>query len=329
MPKKSGTTDAPAADAGQVATTTDQPAANDAATGDAATATAPATAATEESADEVEVTISAEGADLSTLFTSFVEAQDHFRTPRRSKTAEVKDANNKVIYSYKYADLDEIVKAIRPALRAHKLGFYQLVSTDQAKVTVRTVLVHGPTGMKLESDALSLMAQSAKAQHIGGAITYARRYSLATFMGVAAEDDSDAMEEMNTGGRRQVHVPDDEQIPAQGRARNSAAQAPARQQTQGGSAPYKGEKDTRPGAAATGGTKPRTKIGKGDQAHYDGCITVKQIKRMFGVAGEHGVTAEQLRDFLADGGIKASEDIPVDRYDGIISAIEAGHVNVK
>lgn len=317
MAKKENTKDAPGE--GQVATTeAEQPATNAATTSEATDGDA---AAESEQVDEVEVTISAEGADMTTLFTSFVAAQAHFTTPRRSKTAEVKNDVGKVLYSYKYADLDDIIKAIRPALKAHKLGFYQLVSTDQAKVTVRTVMVHGPTGVKLESEPLSIMAQTAKPQHIGGAITYAKRYSLGSFVGVAAEDDNDAAEEMSAGGRRQVHVPDDEQIP-QG-ARNSAAKAPAAQQQP---KPAQTQPAQAKPAQTSGGEK-RQKIGKGDAAHYEGCVTIKQIKRMFGVAGEHGVTAEQIRAFLADGGIQASEDIPADRFDGIIAAIQAGHVN--
>jgi hypothetical protein len=86
-----------------------------------------------------------------------------------------------------YADLAEVWDACRPALAAHGLSVVQMPSANGPRVTVTTVLLH-ESGESLSS-ALTMEAAQDTPQAIGSCITYARRYALASMVGVAPEDD--------------------------------------------------------------------------------------------------------------------------------------------
>jgi len=102
-----------------------------------------------------------------------------------------KDSENPHFRS-KYADLAAIWDACRAALAKHGLSVVQsprLVSAGEALwlVEVETVLLH-QSGQSI-SDVLAVPVGAVSPQGVGSAITYARRYALASFVGVAPEDD--------------------------------------------------------------------------------------------------------------------------------------------
>jgi len=93
----------------------------------------------------------------------------------------------------KYADLGAIISTSKPILGKNGLSVSQLVSTDNGNVGVTTVLMHN-SGEWLESTAwLSLGEEKGKsqAQVAGSIITYLRRYSLASILGMYADEDGD------------------------------------------------------------------------------------------------------------------------------------------
>lgn len=98
-------------------------------------------------------------------------------------------------FNSQYADLGEILAAVRPALNRHGIFLFQRVEMVQGGVTVETVLAHA-SGETLESGKLFMPAETRNgkvnaAQALGSARTYACRYSLSSFLGVAADDDDD------------------------------------------------------------------------------------------------------------------------------------------
>jgi hypothetical protein len=104
-------------------------------------------------------------------------------------------------FKSKYADLGSVWDAIRAALTKHGLSVVQsprLITTSEKIwfVEIETSLLHG-SGQFL-SDVLAVPLASPTAQGLGSATTYARRYSLAAFAGVAAageDDDGNAASE--------------------------------------------------------------------------------------------------------------------------------------
>lgn len=90
-------------------------------------------------------------------------------------------------FKNRYADLASVWDACRGPLSKHGLSVLQPVSADGAKVTVTTLLAHS-SGEWLE-ESLTLTARDATPQSVGSAITYGRRYGLASMVGIAPEDD--------------------------------------------------------------------------------------------------------------------------------------------
>lgn len=95
----------------------------------------------------------------------------------------LKSADNPFFKS-KFADLNAIMDAVVPALAAEGLLLLQPVEGGN----VVTMIVDSETGEKVVS-FMPIPAHLTKPQDIGGAVTYFRRYSLQSLLGLAAEDD--------------------------------------------------------------------------------------------------------------------------------------------
>lgn len=95
-------------------------------------------------------------------------------------------------FNSKYADLQSILDATRPALNRHGLFLFQRVASSKDGVSVETVVSHA-SGETLSSGVLFIPVVGAKnpSQAFGSAETYARRYSLSAFLGVSADEDDD------------------------------------------------------------------------------------------------------------------------------------------
>jgi hypothetical protein len=103
-----------------------------------------------------------------------------------------------------YADLASVWEACRGALTKHGLSVLQPVAADGPSVTVTTLLTHN-SGEWIASD-LTMTAQQNTPQGIGSCITYARRYALASMVGVAPEDDDGNAASQTTTNRPQAVV---------------------------------------------------------------------------------------------------------------------------
>lgn len=102
-----------------------------------------------------------------------------------------KDAENPHFRS-KYADLASIWDACRKPLTDNGLSVVQsprmtLLDGGVFAVELETRLMH--TSGQWIADFLTVPVGKADAQGVGSAVTYARRYALASFVGVAPDDD--------------------------------------------------------------------------------------------------------------------------------------------
>ena len=102
-------------------------------------------------------------------------------------TGAKKDASNSHFRS-KYATLEAVIDAVRPALSAHGIAFVQRIETSGTTATCYTTLYH-ESGESLDSGPMSAEAKGKGAQEIGSATTYLRRYQLMAMAGIAPEDD--------------------------------------------------------------------------------------------------------------------------------------------
>jgi len=104
-----------------------------------------------------------------------------------------KTASNPYFKS-KYAPLEAIVDATRPVLLKHGLAITQAPLFMEGMAGVETTIIHEAGHSTTTTLLLPLKDQSP--QGVGGAITYARRYSLAAVCGLATEDDLDGNEHL-------------------------------------------------------------------------------------------------------------------------------------
>jgi len=90
-------------------------------------------------------------------------------------------------FKSKYADLASVREASMPALNKHGLSIIQTMTHDESKIGVVTTLLH-TSGQWIRGE-LAMTPAKADPQAIGSLITYFRRYSWQSIIGLSAEDD--------------------------------------------------------------------------------------------------------------------------------------------
>jgi hypothetical protein len=103
--------------------------------------------------------------------------------------------------SFRYAPLSSGLEIIRKTLGKHELSVVQTTVIDEASRMVRltTVLAHA-SGEWIASDwPVCALSDVAMPQRMGMALTYARRYSLFSIVGIAGEDDLDVPDATEIG----------------------------------------------------------------------------------------------------------------------------------
>lgn len=95
-------------------------------------------------------------------------------------------------YGYKYLSFEEMVKAITPIMQKHNLGFLQPLHEDG----IKTIVYHVKTGEQIESFCRIPQNVNLKGmnefQAYGSAISYFRRYTLSSLLGLVSDKDADA-----------------------------------------------------------------------------------------------------------------------------------------
>lgn len=94
-------------------------------------------------------------------------------------------------YKYKYADLATAAKQARDVLGRHGLGVHQEAHGDTLGAVRVTTTVWHTSGQWIAADPLVMPAKGGP-QDVGSAISYARRYALMAFLGLATDDDDGA-----------------------------------------------------------------------------------------------------------------------------------------
>jgi hypothetical protein len=97
-------------------------------------------------------------------------------------------------HNYKYADLANILNAVKQPLAINKLSVCQMLGSGVQGVSVTTILMH-ESGEYIQSEYSIPQETSSRMsapQQAGTTITYARRYALAACLGIAQEDDDAA-----------------------------------------------------------------------------------------------------------------------------------------
>lgn len=93
----------------------------------------------------------------------------------------------------KYADFGAVAETVTPILSKFELSFSQLVFNREQEIGVGTLLMHSSGEWIYSEVSLPTSEEKGKnlAQVAGSVITYLRRYSLASIVGVYTEEDVD------------------------------------------------------------------------------------------------------------------------------------------
>lgn len=119
---------------------------------------------------------------INELAAALAKAQGMIKPPKKERTA---DAGT---YTYQYADLYDIIEALREPFSVNGLSITQAVETIDGKEFLTTCLMHSSGQFREWSKQLP---QSTTPQKDGSAITYFRRYNVCAAAGIVAEDDDD------------------------------------------------------------------------------------------------------------------------------------------
>lgn len=104
-------------------------------------------------------------------------------------------------FKSKYADLATVRDTVIPALSKNGLAVIQLPTEIGGEPALTTILTH--SGGEFVESTMLLRPSKKDPQGVGSSLTYARRYSLQSMVGVAADDDDDA----NAATRRRDEAP--------------------------------------------------------------------------------------------------------------------------
>jgi hypothetical protein len=120
---------------------------------------------------------------------------------QRAIDAVVKDQTGKIVtktgatYEYKYSNLASVLDEVKAPLNEQGIVILQTPAADISGVTVTTTLLH--EGGQWIEESLFMPVVQGTPQAYGSAITYCRRYSLQSIIGLKSEEDDDG----KTGGK--------------------------------------------------------------------------------------------------------------------------------
>ena len=117
---------------------------------------------------------------MKNIATALLKAQTEMSNPKKGATNP--------FFKSKYADLNSVREAVIPILNANGIVVLQPIVNIENKNFIQTILLH-ESGEKMESLTEIIYNKINDAQAQGSGISYARRYSLQSFVCVGADDD--------------------------------------------------------------------------------------------------------------------------------------------
>lgn len=127
--------------------------------------------------------------EIGQLAAALAAAQGEFTNPERNRDVEVQmKAGGK--YSFAYLTLDAGIQMARPCLTKNGLAFSQFTENDEHGIVVTTKLMHS-SGEWMESELGWGLGGGEGIQQLGSVLSYLKRYSLFSMLGITAETEDD------------------------------------------------------------------------------------------------------------------------------------------
>jgi len=90
----------------------------------------------------------------------------------------------------RYFGLGDLLAQVKPAFAAYDLAILQTPYTSEGCIKVKTEVLHGKSGHRFDFNELGIAA-AGNLQATGSAMTYLKRYAIATIAGVASDDEAE------------------------------------------------------------------------------------------------------------------------------------------
>jgi hypothetical protein len=175
---------------------------------------------------------------IAELASALAAAQAEYVAVPKNKTARVKMKSGGE-YSYKYADLADILSMALPVLSRQGIAFSQPHVLVDGKLRVVSYLLH-KSGEWIHSDGIEI-SELGEPQQMGAESTYFRRYDGASLLGIAPDEDTDAQDAGKRTPRHTNQVQESHYEAPQGEIYTNPPAQPATQQTAQAPAPSQGQ----------------------------------------------------------------------------------------
>src|ERR1700692_3072376 len=134
---------------------------------------------------------------IGAIAAALAKAQGELTNPEKSLTATIRSPfPREGDRTFRYASLASGLDIVRKSLGQYEIATVQTTAIDQdsGQIRLTTLLAHA-SGEWISSDwPVCPVSETAAPQRMGAALTYARRYALFTLVGIAGEDDLDALD---------------------------------------------------------------------------------------------------------------------------------------
>jgi hypothetical protein len=131
---------------------------------------------------------------IATIAAALAKAQMELTNPEKSLVGTIRSPfPREADRTFRYAPLSTGLDIVRKGLGRHEIATIQSTEIDKEAGLLRltTILAHSSGEWVSSEWPVCQISDIASAQRMGAALTYARRYSLFTLVGIAGEDDLD------------------------------------------------------------------------------------------------------------------------------------------
>ncbi len=106
----------------------------------------------------------------------------------QQEIGKISKSQENPFYKSRYFDINKLLEQLQPLLEKHKLLILQPLSSIGERPAIETIILDAETGDQL-TRSITPLPDLQDPQKLGSAITYYRRYSLQSLLGLQAEDD--------------------------------------------------------------------------------------------------------------------------------------------
>lgn len=229
--------------------------------------------------------------DKSAINTALAKFQAEIGPIPKNRTANIPMKNGGK-YSYKYADLADVIEVGRKILADHGLSVSQGGRCVNEKWQYVTT-VHHSSGEEFEY-AAPMRQPSEDPKSDGAWFTYYRRYGWTAALGLSSDEDTDSEGSMGGKDKKEKAPPPSSKPPVPKPSGSPAVVV----------------KPPPP--------KPVTPPAQDPQD----LVTEAQVKNLFAVAKKHGWSNEHIKVVLNTGGIQATKELTKADYEGMVEMIK-------